>query len=1813
MMVNCRIHCLKLRILRSCIPLLLFSSFPVAGLSAAPPAAPAVLSKAELSARGRQESILLISKFGRYAVTAKSDQGAGLQLIDRMAGPGAVSGAAGERDGRLELFLERGDYKLVTHGHEKASGSVRLEAHPFVERNAPQPPALIELKLIETELKDFEQASYWIELKSRRRVVLEAAGRSLADLRLWKDGDWLVDISPAITTVQPKTGRPLRVCRLSAELDPGLYLLTAYGGMALPWAEDDGLHPFYLRSGIPELGSATRKRFTISPFGSDRFIVPGASTYFRVELAEARDLSLQAGWSSGSDPFDNNGRIANILKNSSPPVAEVFTEGNKQASHLVTISGEAGLPYLFQHFEANHYYSFQGTGDYWISSIHSGHPQDSVDATAVMIQGADARQARPLFEQTIELDQATGYSRRANLLEALTLFLKINATGSYQVLSKGVEARCRIEPFLLSRPREYKQPKMQPSGSAWDLDAGYYVLTIEPEKKGVMDLIIRPASWIDWIGGKLDLGGSKGKSAAPVRAGVRFPRVPLSRDQWYTLYLNRQPEVRTGLVVRSLPLNLADPLPVTQRPDELVTVPFQAHEEGALRAEAEDGTLMDLSVDGGPWRKTTGLAAGGHSVTVRSTSKDTINYALSLEPLRLSSATPLPALSQQALDSLPKFPVLADRKPLYFDLDRNSSSTFNVRADASALYQMQSTGLLALDGDLRSRTAPRLVRESENGKGRNFFLRQYLHEGDYQITVATRGRSKGHLGLTMEKSGVVQAGFITSRTPARLSLAAGKAAAYQFIITKPGEYRVRAVGLGRTLTCRLEDKDGWPVVAPNGKADITRVFDKGKYRLIILPESTDARVVTVIEPVRRGRRYAGHGPHSLPLAAGVDHTWMEPEAGKERLPDQWEFALPADGVVSIELTGEMQAELVKLNPDRTTTRVSFIPPMRGWQGALQEGRYRVDAVSMRVNNQAPYRVAVRPAPMMAGLSREIAVPTVVPVAIGQAGLVEASSFGGIDVKARLLAEDGTVVAENDDRPDDWNFHIVASLKPGNYRLLIDPVSAGQGSCTISLRAPKEEEKAALLVPASSKLTLADSVQLFPLTLPPKGELLMLTARAPENVGLAVEVAEQGGWRTLGSASGRNAHLEVPLRDPRAEPPNARYRLRLWSMDRRDTAVEFSSLFVSPSLFSEGDLKRGVDLSVPAGAKTFIAAAAIRIERGGLLRIPAEFRQLRWSTGAHRACGQSEGVIPVQPGYVWVTGETGPRNSSVAARAERLALGAGEDMAVQLRMPVQEKALCDLSGDRRGPVLAVASSRIGRPALELMEQDSQEPVNTDRIAMGEHGSLSLALHPKNPVARLWSASPGAESFEVRIMQLGFPKPETASTRDGLSGAIEGRKARSYELPSGKKQVRLSLGRGLVAALVKDDAVASVHWAEGNAFTETIETDAGQLLLLHIREDADRYAIELTSLGDELSTRAVAAGEPFERVMQNSGNMRVFIAPDRTGDDVQRTLRVRGHKNARFMSREGMVFAGNDMNIGSRGGMLMIEHGPGALLAWLDRPGQEAVDLWATNEKPDRTTIALPALLALDGKSRACRIDAGKPVMLHVRSASAMATYLDRGEKTPDVEVHPRGVTFDAYLPEGTAELRMRALAGGSLSGQVAVSGSLVIPTDEGLGPEVLLAPGAARLFSFIVRQEGMIGAGVKADSDSVDMEILDSAGAVKGKGAAQLLRLKPGAYLMKLYAPDAAGPIQARPALVGLRTPDTGPPPEEVRKYLAPEEEMPSAYSSRRGTAPQDGTFEPRSESVYEDPSPAPEPAQEYNEGTNEGAEQVNERGGGAAE
>ncbi|HXO29360.1 MAG TPA: hypothetical protein VOA80_18570 [Thermoanaerobaculia bacterium] len=1429
------------------------------------------LRRSEVPAAGRQETILSVERFGRYSVRAASRQGTAVRVIDRMAGELGAAGEAGRENGRIDLFLDRGDYQVVTESHVHGEGTAKLSVEPFRDAHdapnasvastarGPAAPELVERKLVTETLDDLRQLPYWLRLADRREVRLEAAGRNLADLRLWRDGSWLEDVEPSCGAIQPVTGQPLLRCEIAATLPAGLYLVTLYGGPSQPWSEDAAEHPLYLRWGYPQLADAGRRRYQVSPFGEDRFELPANVNYVRIELPQARPAWLTAGWAPSGRLLTElaaaGAATAEVKKNSVPPVAAVRvperpsaraeeetgrrsggatpapaargaepsiadeTEGqagqagqagdgtpaeggegsaaaggdtlsNAGAAAMpagapgsadagsaandagadetaqetapgaampepsgateaalpapagggeemagaaadetsagapqavqppaeeapaagagdgetaetaetgseaagneangaqgqaasataapghggprlwVSVRGTPGQLYVLQHFEQKDVYTFRTDGRYWVSTVHSGDPRDSVDATAILtsrpVDGSERE--RPEKAAAVPIDSQHAWARRFNLLGRLELFLEVGEQGTYEVVAAG-GGRFRIEPFLTSRPADYKEPDFKRSGSRWELDRGLYVLTAEPLRRGgIVTMGVRPA------GKFADLvrqAAAPGAERDPVRASARFVELPLQSDRQYTLHVNRQPGVEAGVVLRPWPVDLGQPLPVTQRPGEVLALNFTAAAAGTLRAEAEDGQLLEAMVDGGPWQTAVAVTAGGHLAQIRQPATlpgapgaGTVSYSLWVEPQELAAAAPLPPLPAAALAALPKFPELRPGSPRFIDLARGAGATYVVKVDRPALYQLQTTGVLATRAALRTRTVTSLAAGSANGVGRNALVRQYLREGDFQATVTAEGRSQGHLGVELRTTQLIDGGELRPDAPARITMPAGQGVVYRFTIVQPGEYRLLAMGLGFVYGCRLEDAGGWPIAPPNIPADLSRQLAPGAYRLVLLPQPIAGRAVTLLSRRREAPHFAGHGPHPLPLGTTVTHLWREPEGvasqqeeqPAQRPPDLWRFDLPAAATATITLDAEMQGTLTRLDADgggagtekaeagAAPAELGQVPPGRALSLELAAGHYQLAVVCSRRNSLVRYRVRVATAELVDGQEPLLTAPVTLKVSVGGAGLVEISSYSAADVRARLYTADGRLVADEDDRPDDWNFLISERLPAGRYRLEIEPVGRRSAKLRLSMRTAAEVEDRPLALPYRGDVELAGEVRLLPLVLARQADLLLVAARSQENVGLGLEVREGAGWRLLGSRTGREPRLELPLPAPAREeraanagagtpsmPPAARYRVRLWSLERRGAPVRLAAAAVTAPRIREGQLAKGAILPlVPAVEPPLapLAAAVIELRQPGLVRLQLAGRTER--PGETRRTTPADGPIP----------------------------------------------------------------------------------------------------------------------------------------------------------------------------------------------------------------------------------------------------------------------------------------------------------------------------------------------------------------------------------------------------------------------------------------------------------------------------------------------------------------------------------------------------------------------------------------------------------
>jgi hypothetical protein len=1695
----------------------------------------ATLAQATLLASDRQSTLLRVTRFGRYAITAESPQGTALQLIDRMAGPGAVRGTPGEQDGRLDLFLDRGEYRLVTHGHEKGSGEVALAVHGFTELAGAEFPQLVEHKPVTTTLDDLKQHSYWLHLTQRRQVVLEAAGRNLADLRLWRDGSWLVDAEPKVSVAHPAVGRPLTLCQIDASLEPGLYRLTAYGGPPQPWTQDADQHPLHLRYGIPRLAAAARQRFELSPFGTDRYLVPGEANYFRLSLPEARAATLSVADYQEGSVFSGHGNQAAIDKESVPPVAEVETPARTDALHLVTVSAQAGEPYLLQHFENSHEYRFHGSGRYWISTIHSGSAADSIDATSILTRRYRGRPPQFFHARVVTLDAEKVFKRRFNLLEPLTLYLEVPSKGEFYVSGEGegARARYRIEPFLTDRPRDYEAPPYQPSGHLWELDAGYYVLTLEPELKGILELSIAR---------KNAFFPPREAAADSVAGATRYEQISLDDDYAYTLYTNRQAGVKVGVVLRRLPIDLGEPLPVSQRAGETVTVAVRLAEPGEVRATAVTGEALELRADGGAWQEQLELAAGSHRVAVRNPRPDTIDYALQWLPRRLARATPLPPLPKGVSRAVPDFPELSAAAPRHLDLDRNERATFKLRVDQPSLYRLESSGLLETEGNLRTRTNPELMRQRANGVGRNFLIQQYLREGDYQLTVQTRGKSRGHLGIALSRTALVAGGALRPGVPARASLGAGQGLAYRFSVPETDKYRIRAIGVGRTYSMRLEDGEGWPVITPGAPADRQLEVEPGSYRLIIDPEAVERRVVTLLEHIPAPVELEGHGPHPLSLDKAAEHTWTEPAGAGERVPDRWEIAIPAPIDASISVTGEMQGRVVRLDPKGESAgpaEVATVTARRVWEGKLASGRYAILLTNSRRNNQVSYTLKVASRQLTAGQSRQVTAPADLPIAVGRESLVELGAYGSLDVRARLYDARDRLIDQNDDSSDDWNFLIARKLAAGEYRLRIESLS-GPGATTVSMRVPQEQVEPALEMPAEQRIA-DENLHTYPLKLSGKPTMLVVAADSEDTVGLAVEAEQGSGWQVLGTTVGRAPRLLVPLASDRKRV----LRLRLWSVDRRGAPIRLGADAYSPGVYSEAELARSAAvLKVPALVGFGRAVASVKLSRPGVLRLRHD-TDVSWSAKPGQVLRPVRGGLLVATGdRVWLAAPLPPGENQVRLGAQRVQLSRDGDASLQFYASADALTRVDLEAPREGPLLAVAESRAGQPGLQLVEKaDAGHAPSPAGLGVAGDSVVSVMLRPREPVAQAWNAGDRAQPLEMKLYAYRLPPPGTEVLARGITqGVLEARQARAFTLGAGTKRIALVLPARCAAVLSQGGKPLSTHWSGAAPMAEALETEASRLTLLHLGEQPRDFRLEIAESAG--AGPGLAPGDLFQRQLATRGVLRM---PLRLKGRQGYTLRVRGPVQATLVGDSGQIHRGRDLAIGE-GGILLLAHDTGLVLAWLESASAAGPEAWAAAPARPRRVVP-PETLSVEGTTQRLEVETAGAAMLHARSDTPSVTRVVRPAVAQEVEAHPRGTRLDICLPKGTTAIGLHPIAAERLSGSVSLSMTPAVTIGEGLGPRSLLEAGGGRLYAFAVKQRGPVGIGVQASSDVVSGVLMDDQCRAVGAGVVQMPTLDPGEYLLAVRVPPQSPPVRVRPVLAGIEPPDTGPPVEVVRQYL----------------------------------------------------------------
>ncbi|HTZ53107.1 MAG TPA: hypothetical protein VMF68_15670, partial [Spirochaetia bacterium] len=849
---------------------------------------PALDSSRLSSAAGASQTVLHVAEIGRYSVAAQSATGASFEIVDRMAGriasaspaPG-VSGSTGRRS-RADVYLEPGEY-LLRVAHAPAE-TVTLEARAFDTANAAggSIPVLADGQTDRGEMGDLQLRQYWVTVDAAHPWLrLEAWGRNLQDLVVWKDGSWDTGVRPQASTLELETGKPLTVLELNATLEPGSYLVTCAGGARAAWAKESSQQPFWITRGARSFGEMGRMSLVIPAQGTTSFLVSGNVGLVEMQVRNAQVYRLFLNGAGQGQGRYAGARQAGIDQKSTSFRCRVSGPSGAESS-WVTVQGPPGetvdLTWLTPS-AGGVLRPFTESGTYLTSVISSMEGDNSVDATGLIIQanrqrGKDPLETRAL--QAVALSADKPLRRQVNCLGEISFILQPQR-GAYAVVEKDRSAATATYQFQLLDDALLSGgtgPQQVSGGGRVTLADKLYLVTISPVKAGILDFAFVPTNL---LGGARTGNVFSAPAPAPL-SDVSWPSTSVIQGSSSATYLILPPrrDVTLGLVVRKLPADLAQPLPVSVGPGATVTIPVSLPRDSLLASSVAGISAASLSVDGAPWSADAVYTAGTHTLVIRNAASVSQWHVISaVEQAVPEQVPPRQATGASAVQALP---ALTEGAPAWRSFERQQTTSWLLTVPAPGSYRVGTLGRLAMGLAIRTPLRGAFAQAAENVDGRNAEVVSYLRQGSYLVQVTSRGASTGRAGLVLERLPVVVAGTVRDGDVVRATVAQGRVLQADVLVESTGDYMLECLGLGRSFPWRLEDAAGWPIGDPVRQGVMYERMNAGTYHYLSLALREQARRVLSF---RAADHAAALDPNArrlpLRLNQAVQKTWIESE------------------------------------------------------------------------------------------------------------------------------------------------------------------------------------------------------------------------------------------------------------------------------------------------------------------------------------------------------------------------------------------------------------------------------------------------------------------------------------------------------------------------------------------------------------------------------------------------------------------------------------------------------------------------------------------------------------------------------------------------------------------------------------------------------------------------------------------------------------------------------------------------------------------------------------------------------------------------
>ena len=878
-------------------------------------AATVTLSTDAVDAVGVQDVVVKVPQAGMVHLQVQSEVGVACTVIDHLRGPFFDDGVTGKTDCNADVLLDQGLYKLrltaplsLNRPQKRKAARAQVKATAFADVDAPL--VLVPGRSSLVSLPVGQQVTRWLRVPTRQEIVIDVYGRTAGVLKLWRDGQWVMDADAVKDIDRPLPGRPIHHQRLTTVVDTGDYTVVVYGSAPQTFSTGADDNSAWIAYDAAPASTSRTAVFTLPAWGAFSVRVPDGNiaAFLSVDGKRSHTVTLKATAVIVDDKIGlRRGPTNSCDIDPTAPVAGCTLVQSQGSSHQATILEVKGPPGTVGRVV---WAPMTKTDNSAVGEASTDVVVDfSADVTDVAVVGLptsidalplgcvlDRLDAKGAFVSSVALDLPSvsltqAWKRRFNSnATSLALWFSLESRGLYGITSDPkLGASCAVFRLEDNGTKTFLgESKDGTCNQKLLLPAGPIEVHLYGGKPGIQEVRVAQVGLAALVGND---------DEAPMRSGCRFTGLGLVSGKY---------RVRTndaaGATLRGV---------------------------FGFREGLENTTAVVVAAD--PRRPVRMALAPGVAVQAQNTGPGTFTCALDGQALPSCQTPPIPTAATLTLDnagtrpalaviarltppspepsldpfkgSPPRLPIVADGKPVWFNLDGTTDKSFIIDVATAGLFQITTEGLLATRCAVRTAVSSKLFAGNQNGRGRNCLVESYLKPGRYLVDVGVNGESAGRAGLRLTAKAAWAGGDLALGDERFVAVEAGTLARHAFTLKTDTQVAWGVKAQGAELLCRLDDNDGWPTRAVPHPCSGTEVLKAGKYTLNVLPLSVESRrALTLSEPPMR-ERFSGNKTHTIAL-----NTRYQANLGDDG-KDSFRFTLTSDVEVKIALDRGMQGRL----------------------------------------------------------------------------------------------------------------------------------------------------------------------------------------------------------------------------------------------------------------------------------------------------------------------------------------------------------------------------------------------------------------------------------------------------------------------------------------------------------------------------------------------------------------------------------------------------------------------------------------------------------------------------------------------------------------------------------------------------------------------------------------------------------------------------------------------------------------------------------------------------------------------------------------